>query len=61
MSLLPLGGSGVLHGDTCEVRLLRASTMTFASDVPTARLPVAMAVKWRGQVETRVRTFSSWQ
>ena len=56
VSVLPLGGSTVLHADSIEVHLPRATSVTFAGHVPTPRVPTAMAVKWRGQVETRVWT-----
>ena len=56
VSMLPLGGSGLLHADNYEVHLPRATTMAFASHVKTARVPAATTVKWRVLVETRVRT-----
>ena len=54
VSVLPLDRSAVLHADSNEVHLPRATAMTFAGHVP--RVPAATVVKWRGQVETRVRT-----
>ena len=56
VSVLPLGGSAVLHAVGAAVHLPRATAVTLASHVPAVRVPAAMAVKWRGQVETRVRT-----
>ena len=55
VSVLPPGGSAMLHADSTEVQLPRATTLTLASHVTTARVPAATAVKWRGQVEPRVR------
>ena len=54
VSVLPL--SALLNADNNEVHLPRATAVTFAGHVPTARVPAATAIKWRGQVETRVRT-----
>ena len=56
VSVLPLGGSAVLHADIYEVHRPTTTTMTFAYHVPTARVPAVTAVIWTGLVETRVRT-----
>ena len=56
VSVLALGGSAVLHAVGTEVHFPRATTVTFASHVPTAGELAATVVKWRGHVETRVRT-----
>ena len=56
VSVLLLGGSAVLHADSTEVHLLRATSLTFANHVPNARVPAATAVKWRWPVETLVGT-----
>ena len=56
VSVLPPGGSAVLHAVGAAVHPPRAAAVTFASHVPAVRVPAATAVKWRGQVETRVRT-----
>ena len=56
VSVLPLGGSAVLHDGRYEVPLPRATTVAFAGRVPAARVLAAAAVEWRGLVETRVWT-----
>ena len=56
VSVLPLGGSAVLHADSYEVHRPRATAVAFTGHVPTARVPAATAVTWRGLVETRVWT-----
>ena len=56
VSVLQLGGLTVLHAESIEGHLPRATSMTLASQVPTARVPAATAVKWRGRVETRLQS-----
>ena len=55
VSVLPLWGSAMLHADNNEVHLPRAITLTLAGHVPIARMPATTVVKWKGEVETRVR------
>ena len=45
----------MLHADITELHLPTATAGTFASNVPTTRVAAATGVKWKGQVETRVR------
>ena len=54
--VLPLSGSAVLDADNLGVHLPRATAVTFAGLEWIVRVPATTAVKWRGLVETRVRT-----